>query len=302
MPSRASTLIAILVLAGLTGLVPARPAAADTLLMQDGRRVHGRLLSVTRGWVEFQPLEGDSAAEPLRVAVAEVRSIRFDDDQDTSDIGSSPSGGGGDRVDTRDPSTAARDRRRRRAAMGRTTGRDTGDGVPPDPDAIFAGRRPSDGPEDADQGAIAPDRDTGPREGGLGPRDGGLARRSAREDGRHGRMITVGTASRWTDSGIDVTSGDVISFSVAGTVTLGDDRPLGAEGDLDGAAVAARRPMPDRPAGALIGRIGTSPDDTFFIGAERLPFRVRTSGRLYLSVNDDTLDDDTGAFQVSITR
>ena len=55
-------------------------------------------------------------------------------------------------------------------------------------------------------------------------------------------------------------------------------------------------------AGALIGRIGTSPDDTFFIGTERLPFRVRTSGRLYLGINDDTLDDDTGAFQVAVTR
>jgi hypothetical protein len=60
--------------------------------------------------------------------------------------------------------------------------------------------------------------------------------------------------------------------------------------------------MPDHPAGALIGRIGTSPDDTFFIGGERLPFRVRTSGRLFLGINDDTLDDDDGAFQVAVTR
>jgi hypothetical protein len=115
-------------------------------------------------------------------------------------------------------------------------------------------------------------------------------------------MITVPATTRWTDSGIDVGAGDVVSFSIAGTVTLGDDRSLGAEGDLDAAAPAPRRPMPDRPAGALIGRIGTSPDDTFFIGAERLPFRIRTSGRLYLGVNDDTLDDDSGAFQVAVTR
>ena len=114
-------------------------------------------------------------------------------------------------------------------------------------------------------------------------------------------MITVSTAERWTDSGIDVTAGEVVSFSVAGTVSLGDDRSIGAEGDLDAAAPAPRRPMPDRPAGALIGRIGMSPDDTFFIGAERMPFRVRTSGRLYLGLNDDDLDDDTGAFEVTIT-
>jgi hypothetical protein len=85
-------------------------------------------------------------------------------------------------------------------------------------------------------------------------------------------------------------------------VGLGDDRTLGPEGDLDGAAPAPRRPMPDRPAGALIGRIGVSPDDTFFIGGQRLPFRVRTSGRLYLGVNDDTPADDEGAFQVAVSR
>ena len=97
-----------------------------------------------------------------------------------------------------------------------------------------------------------------------------------------------------------MTAGDVVSFSVAGTVGLGDDRSLGAEGRSrrrrPGAAASDARP----PAGALIGRIGTSPDDIFFIGAERLPFRVRTSGRLFLGINDDTLDDDTGAFQVAV--
>ena len=53
--------------------------------------------------------------------------------------------------------------------------------------------------------------------------------------------------------------------------------------------------MPDRPAGALIGRIGTSPDDTFFIGAERLPFRVRTSGRLYLGESGHINGSPSGA-------
>src|SRR5205823_12513556 len=109
--------------------------------------------------------------------------------------------------------------------------------------------------------------------------------RPARDVRRRNRMITVSAAERWTDSGIDVSAGQVISFSTAGTVTLGDDRSLGPEGDLDGATGGPRRPMPDRPAGALIGRIGTSPDDVFFIGDQRVPFRVRTSGRLFLGVN-----------------
>ena len=269
MPSRGSSILPVFTLALITVAGPARP---DTLVLQDGRRVQGQLVSVSRGWVEFQPVEGEGAADRLRVAVAEVRSIQFDDGRDVADSSARTTfeiGGEGDRTDTpadtaigdERPRRARRGVRSRDAAGGTTTAGATDDGI------VRAGNR----------GARA-------------------------SDGRRGRMITVSATTRWTDSGIDVIAGDVISFSIAGTVSLGDDRSLGAEGDLDAVARAPRRPMPDRPAGALIGRIGTSPDDTFFIGAERLPFRVRTSGRLYLGVNDDTLDDDDGAFQVAVTR
>ena len=267
MPSRGSSILSFIVLAVLAVPGSARP---DTLILQDGRRVQGQLISVARGWVEFQPVEGQDAADRLRVAVAEVRSIQFDGATDTAESSSRTTtfeiGGGGDRAEAPEP-----------------------DGVTGNSDVIRPRRQRSQRGRD---GAV------GGGDGTLGSRD----TRVARDDPRRGRMITVPTNVRWTDSGIDVAAGDVVSFSVAGTVTLGDDRSLGAEGDLEAAAPAPRRPLPDRPAGALIGRIGTSPDDTFFIGAERLPFRVRTSGRLYLGINDDTLDDDTGAFQVAVTR
>ena len=254
MPSRGTTIFSFLILAVLA---TAGSARADTLVLQDGRRVQGQLISVTRGWVEFQPVEAEDAADDLRVAVAEVRSIQFEDGADAAESSGRTTtfeiGGGGDRVE------------------------------PQEPDGVIGG-----------DDVIRPRRDRSQQRGPAATVGG--------RDSRRGRMITVPTTARWTDSGIDVTAGDVVSFSVAGTVGLGDDRSLGAEGDLDAAAPAPRRPMPDRPAGALIGRIGTSPDDTFFIGAERLPFRVRTSGRLFLGINDDTLDDDTGAFQVAVTR
>ena len=276
MPSRGSSIVSVFMLAGLVLAVP-RAARPDTLVLQDGRRVHGTLVSVSRGWVEFQPAD-EETADHLRVAVAEVRSIQFDDGRDVAESSSRTTesssrttfevGGGADRVDPAD-GTVADERPARRARRG-VRDRDGvgGEAVPAGEDGIVRARN-----------------------------------RTARaREGRPGRMITVSATTRWTDSGIDVAAGDVISFSVAGTVSLGDDRSLGAEGDLDAAAPAPRRPMPDRPAGALIGRIGTSPDDTFFIGAERLPFRVRTSGRLFLGINDDTLSDDDGAFQVAVTR
>ena len=275
MPSRGSSILPVCTLALLALPALARP---DTLVLQDGRRVQGQLVSVSRGWVEFQPVEGETAADRLRVATGEVRSIQFGDATTASDSSARTTfevGRGGDRVDPEDTGTITGDERPRRARRGAgTRGRD----------ASGAGN-PAGSPVGNDEGIVrVRDRGTGAR------------------DGRRGRMITVSPAERWTDSGVDVVSGDVVSFSIAGTVSLGDDRSVGAEGDLDATATAPRRPMPDRPAGALIGRIGTSPDDTFFIGAERLPFRVRTSGRLYLGINDDTLGDDDGAFQVDVTR
>lgn len=270
MHARGSSFLFTLTLGALAVASPARP---DTLVFQDGRRVQGQLVSVTRGWVEFQPVESESAADKLRVALAEVRSIQFDEATDVAESSGRTTfevGGGADRVERADTSTATDDERPRRARRGNRD-RDTAVGGTPaggSDDGIVRARN---------RGAQAP-------------------------EGRRGRMITVSATARWTDSGIDVVAGDVVSFSVAGTVSLGDDRSLGAEGDLDAVARAPRRPLSDRPAGALIGRIGTSPDDTFFIGAERLPFRVRTSGRLFLGVNDDTLGDDDGAFQVAVTR
>ena len=241
-----------LILAVLVLIAASAVARADTLEFQDGRRVHGRLVSVSRGWVEFQPVDGEDTVDQIRVAVAEVRAIRFDDGDEAGSPGvGREEPGGGDRVEPSDTAPPPRPRARRASDRSRDTGSDV---------------------------------------------------RPARDVRRRSRLITVSAAERWTDTGIDVSGGQVVSFSTAGTVTLGDDRSLGPEGDLEGAVGGPRRPMPDRPAGALIGRIGMSPDDTFFIGDERLPFRVRTSGRLFLGVNDDSPEHDDGAFQVAVTR
>ena len=54
-----------------------------------------------------------------------------------------------------------------------------------------------------------------------------------------------------------------------------------------------------RSAAGLIGRVGNG-SDFFFIGAEQGPVRVRSSGRLYLGVNDDFLQDNSGSFRVVV--
>ena len=60
------------------------------------------------------------------------------------------------------------------------------------------------------------------------------------------------------------------------------------------------RPMPSRNAAALIGKIGERSTDYFFLGDETGPIRIRAAGRLFLGVNDDFLNDNTGNFRVIV--
>jgi hypothetical protein len=53
-----------------------------------------------------------------------------------------------------------------------------------------------------------------------------------------------------------------------------------------------------RPAAALIGRIGD--DAPFLIGSDTGAIRVRGAGPLFLGVNDDAFDDNSGSFRVTI--
>ena len=114
-------------------------------------------------------------------------------------------------------------------------------------------------------------------------------------------MISVPARQAWTDTGIDVRTGDVVRFSAEGTVLRGPGQDDGPAGEMN-SPMNDRRPVPSRPAGALIGRIGTSPSDVFFIGNDRGSFRVRTSGRLYLGVNDQYYADNSGSFEVRVSH
>ena len=113
-----------------------------------------------------------------------------------------------------------------------------------------------------------------------------------------GQTVRVNSQVRWTDTGITVRQGDIIRFQSTGQVQLSDNG-----GDIAGSAGAnSHRMAPDAPitgifAGALIGKIGAySP---FAIG-DQGQITSPVSGRLYLGVNDDYLQDNRGEFVVTI--
>ena len=110
--------------------------------------------------------------------------------------------------------------------------------------------------------------------------------------------VIVKAAERWTSTGVYVRDGDVVRIDSAGTVQLSADA---ADTSSPGGAGSGRRapaaPMPDRPAGGLIARIGNGPP--LFVGADSM-LRANATGQLYLGVNDDYLSDNRGDFRVTV--
>ena len=116
--------------------------------------------------------------------------------------------------------------------------------------------------------------------------------------GMRERQVNVSAREQWIDTGIDVRPGQPIYFQASGEIRWGPNRRDGAAGERN-SPYNAGRPLPDRPAAALLGRIGNN--DLFFIGDQPGPFRFRSAGRLFLGVNDDVLTDNTGALRVTVS-
>jgi hypothetical protein len=129
------------------------------------------------------------------------------------------------------------------------------------------------------------------------PRDDRGDRDRGRPSGLREREVSVSATRPWSDSGIDVRAGQTVYFTSSGKVRWGPGRQDGAAGE-SGNHYNANRPIPGRPGAALIGRIGD--EAPFFIGDDQGPIRVRASGRLFLGINDDYLQDNSGALRVTV--
>jgi hypothetical protein len=185
---------------------------ADVLVLRDGSRIQGELLSVRGGVIEFQEQRGFGRGRTFTINRHEVLRVEFDDVRTPSNDFGTPGG------------------------------------------------RPS---------------------------------------GLRERQVNVPSSSGWTDTGIDVRSGQTIYVEASGEVRWGRDRRDGPEGERNSPTNPAR-PMPNRPAAALIGKVGAGSSDYFLIGGEEGAIRMRASGRLFLGINDDFLADNSGSFRVVV--
>jgi hypothetical protein len=111
--------------------------------------------------------------------------------------------------------------------------------------------------------------------------------------------ISVPATAAWVSTGVTIRRGDRVQFEASGEVQLSGDPEdkAGTAGSYRGRS-AQGSPLPQAPAGALIGRVGTSAP--FAIGNMTTPLPMPGEGELFLTVNDDQKADNQGAFAVVV--
>jgi len=121
-------------------------------------------------------------------------------------------------------------------------------------------------------------------------------------------VIAPPASGKDVDTGIDVNTGDVLTFTATGTIDAGVifDGRSGPEGWSFTAD--ATYPIPGAPRYALIGRIGSTATpalpltDAFLIGAGTThTYTGAGQSRLYLRTNDDLPGNGYGHFDVTVT-
>jgi len=128
---------------------------------------------------------------------------------------------------------------------------------------------------------------------------GAAGRRAMAGPRGQGTTVIVRASEAWTDTGITVRPGQLLTFTASGTIRMSGNAddvaiPRGAKSGRQ----ATNAPLPDGLVGALIARVGTSAP--ILIGDQTGPVRMTSAGRLFLGVNDDHVDDNTGMFRVTI--
>jgi hypothetical protein len=116
-------------------------------------------------------------------------------------------------------------------------------------------------------------------------------------------------SAEWFDTGITLSNGETITIQAGGDIYVGalPDLRLNHE-TPDGAPIVTTSdpqfPLTFLAEGlvpwSLVGRIGTN-GQPFQVGSRDI-FASQTTGELYLSVNDNNFADNSGNWEITITR
>ena len=109
--------------------------------------------------------------------------------------------------------------------------------------------------------------------------------------------VAVDGTLAWSDTGLDVGSGDRVSVVADGEIHHNEASTTGPEGFPNRPDLLT--PYPELNHAALIGRIGE--DGTALFVGRQATFTAERDGRLFLGVNDGGLENNSGSFTAAVT-
>lgn len=126
------------------------------------------------------------------------------------------------------------------------------------------------------------------------------------------RMTVLGKKT-WTETGLDVSKGQIIHFEAEGGMSLQMGNPIAYCGPEGYSMKTVQQPVEDKNIGALIGKvvkllsieedeetgeeIRNEKTELFYIGPEN-EVRMPLSGKLHLGINEDVTEDNDGEYRV----
>jgi dienelactone hydrolase len=108
----------------------------------------------------------------------------------------------------------------------------------------------------------------------------------------------------WIDTNIDLTAGDSMHISATGQLQYSNAQQANGPAGLPRGFADLIRNLPVNSAGrgALVGRIGSIEAARPFLIGELMNGPAPVTGRLFLSINQTSLDQATGSYHVTIER
>ncbi len=118
------------------------------------------------------------------------------------------------------------------------------------------------------------------------------------------RDLDLQPGDRWVDTGVDLNAGDTVQISATGELQYADARQSNGPDGLPRGFADLLRILQFNQAGrgALIGRIGSSAASQPFLAGAKYQSQARLAGRLFVTINQSSMDRATGSYRVTIKR
>lgn len=114
------------------------------------------------------------------------------------------------------------------------------------------------------------------------------------------RTVIVPGNQAWTTTGVFLDQGTVLKITASGDVSMGAGwPPMPPEGRPPDCGGRAGFPAANLPCWSLIGRVGEH-GAMFYVG-NGTTFQAPVAGQLYLGVNDNVLEDNSGNWTATVT-